>query len=153
MISRRPLYLTRPSESDPAGMEVVRTYDVGYGFFKVAVELWRLAGRADRAEAFSETFASAWNEEPAQLGRAQIMRLRELLEGLEDALVGTVTDDQHLLSSEKVEELRDRTQTLDFNESFGADARQAVQHALVYIHHLRDILDEALARDAKIMFD
>ena len=44
--------------------------------------------------------------------------------------------------------------TLDFSDGWpDVDPRGAVQEALVYVHHLRNILDEALAANACILFD
>lgn len=153
MMSRTPLYIARFSETDPSEVEVLHTYEIAYGFLEVASELWQLAARPDRAKAFDDVITSAYELEPPHLDKARLSALRELLNGLEPALVGTLTDDKHLLSREKVEELRETTKTLDFNESFGADSREAVQHALVYVDHLRDILDKAMSKDACIFFD
>jgi len=153
MMRRTPLHIARVSEVDPSEVEVLRTNEIAYGFLEVASELWRLAGHPARAKAIDDVITSAYELEPPRLDKPRIVALGALLNGLEQALVGTLTDDQHLLSREKVDELRETTKTLDFNESFGADAREAVQHALIYVDHLRDILDEALGKDASILFD
>ena len=58
-----------------------------------------------------------------------------------------------MLSREKVDELRGNVKTLDFNESYGADARRAVQTALSYVDGLRGILDKAREQHACILFD
>jgi len=153
MMRRTPLYVARTSDDDPPQFDVLEQYDIAYGFIEVAIELWRLAGSPDRAKAIDDVITSAYAFEPARLERDQLAALRDLLEGLEQALVGTLTDEHHMLSAAKVEELRGHVKTLDFNESYGADARRAVQDALVYVDHLRNILDEALAAGACILFD
>jgi hypothetical protein len=153
MMSRLPLHLAHVSDTDPPEIEVIDSYDKAYGFLQVAMELWRLAGRDDRASAIQDVVASSVDYEPQRLERAQIKELRDLLDGLEEALVGTLTDDQHMLSPEAVEQLRSRTETLDLAESRGDLARHAIDEALIYVHHLRSIADEALAAGACILFD
>jgi len=156
MMSRRPLHLAHVSDTDPPEVEVIDSYDKAYGFVEVAMELWRLAGRNDRATAIHDVIVSRVDYEPSRLERAQIHELRDLLDGLEQALVGTLTDEEHLLSAAKVEELRGHAKTLDLSDTFGSlarDPRYAVQEALVYVDHLRTIADEALAAGASILFD
>jgi len=154
MMSRLPLHLARVSNADPPEVDVIDSYDKAQGFIEVAMELWRLAGRDDRASAIDDVIASSVDYEPQRLERAQIEALRDLLAGLEQALVGTLTDEEHLLSAAKVEELRGHTKTLDWAEWRGKEgARYAVQEALIYVDHLRTILDEALAAGASILFD
>lgn len=153
MMQRTPLYLARVSDTDPADVDVLSTYEIAYGFIGVAKELWQLAGREDRANKITEVIHSAYELEPPQLQSTQQRTLRSLLEGLENALVGTVTDEQHMLSREQIAPLRERAKVIDLDESWGVDACYAIQSALVYVDHLRNILDEALAQDAVILFD
>jgi hypothetical protein len=150
---RAPLHVARISGTDPSQVCVIASNPIAYGFFEVAMELWRLAGRADRASSIRKVINSAYTVEPPRLERAQIEALRGLIDGLEQALVGTVTDDEHMLSVAKVAELRGQTLILDLDESRGDLAREAVQEALVYVDHLRTIADEALAANASILFD
>jgi hypothetical protein len=117
------------------------------------MELWRLAGRHDRASAIDDVITSAYHVKPPRLERAQIEVLRDLLQGLEETLIGTLTDEKHLLSPAKVDELRGHTETLDLDLSRGESARFAVQEALIYIDYMRTITDKALAADASILFD
>jgi hypothetical protein len=154
MMSRLPLHLAHVSDTDPPEIDVIESYPKAYGFVGVTIELWQLAGRADRASAIEAVIASSVDYEPQRLERAQIEELRALLDGLEQALVGTLTDEEHLLSEAKVEELRDHTETLDFAEWRGKEgARYGVQEALMYVDHLRTIADTALAAGACILFD
>jgi hypothetical protein len=153
MMSRLPLHLAHVSDTAPPEVDVIDSYDKAQGFIEVAMELWRLAGRDDRASAIEAVIASSVRYEPNRLERAQIEELRRLLDGLEEALVGTVTDEQHMLSPETVEQLRGRTETLDVAEARGDLARHAVDEALLYVHHLRTIADTALAAGACILFD
>jgi hypothetical protein len=150
---RTPLHVARASDDDPSQFDTLASYDIAYGFIEVATELWRLAGNPDRANAIEGVITSAYGFEPARLERDQIAALRDLLEGLEQALVGTLTDEHHMLSAAKVEELRGHVKTLDFDWNQRVDGRSAVQEALIYVDHLRNILDEALAASACILFD
>lgn len=156
MMRRSPLHIARVSADDPPEIEVLDSYEIAYGFVEVAIELWRLAGRSDRATAIDDVITSAWETELPRLQHAQLIALRGLLEGLEGALVGTLTDAQHLLSAEMVEQLRGRTETLDLSDTFGGyrrDPRGAVQEALIYVDHLRAIVTRALEAGACILFD
>jgi hypothetical protein len=156
MMSRLPLHLARVSSTDPPEVDVIDSFDTARGFVEVAMELWRLAGRDDRASAIRDVILSSLDYEPRRLERAQIEQLRALLDGLEQALVGTLTDEKHLLSEAKVDELRGHTETLDLSDTFGSlqrDPRVAVQEALIYVDHLRSIADDALAAGACILFD
>jgi hypothetical protein len=150
MMQRTPLHLAR---LDGDRVEVLESYDIARGFLDVAIELWQLAGREDRATAIEALITSAYELEPPRWERAQIARLPELLDGLEPALRGTVTDGELFLPTERVEELRGRVDAIDLGSLPGTDARNAIQEALVYVDHLRDIATEALARDASVLFD
>jgi hypothetical protein len=153
MMSRLPLHLAHVSDADPPQVDVIESYPKAYGFVEVAMELWQLAGREDRASAIRDIIASRVDYEPTRLEQAQIRELRDSLDGLEEALIGTLTDEQHMLSPEMVEQLRGRTETLDLAESRGDLARHAVDEALIYVHYLRTIADTALAAGACILFD
>jgi hypothetical protein len=150
VMRRTPLYLVRLGET---GVEVIDTYEIAYGFYEVAVELWQLAGRADRARAIANVFTSAYELEPPQLEDERLRMLRGLLDGLEPALIGTLTDEHHMLTQAQVEELRGRTTTLELDEAVWGDRRWAVQEALCYVDHLRNIVARALELDAVILFD
>lgn len=150
---RTPLHIARVSNDVPPKIDVIASNEIAYGFVEVAAELWELAGRPDRAKQIDEVISSAYELEPAQLQSTHQRALRSLLEGLEKALVGTVTDEQHVLSRKQIAQLRERAKVVDLDESWGADARYAIQSALIYVDHLRAILDEALAQDASILFD
>jgi len=160
-MTRRPLYIGRPLNDDPGpeDFDVLEEYSKAYGFFEVAQELWRLAGREDRAEAIQEVLRSAVRYKSPRIDREHLVALREALDGLEDALVGPVIDEQHMLSMDKVNELRNRPEVLelhevmDLDESRGDLAREAVMEALIHVDNLRGIADRALAEDAQILFD
>jgi len=149
---RRPLHIVRVSDSDPSQVEVIDSNDIAYGFFDVAKELWRLAGQVDRATAIEDEVDKAYDLDPPRLERAQLVALMEQLGGLEDALVGSVTDANHMLSAEKVAALRGQTENLDLDESRGELARHAVIEALIYVDRLRAILHKAIAENASIAF-
>jgi len=150
---RTPLHVARITEDDAHEVEVISSYDNAYGFIEVAVDLWRLAGRADRAQAIDDVITGAYVHDPPRLDATALSELRRLLEGLEGSLVGTVTDENHLLSMPMVSSLRGRTACLDLDEARGELAREAVIEALVYVSHLRTIIDEALQCNANILFD
>jgi hypothetical protein len=104
MIWRIPLHLAHVSDISPPEVDVIDSYEKAHDFIEIAMELWRLAGREDRASAIEDVMASSVDYEPRRLERAQIEELRDLLDGLEQALVGTLTDEKHMLSAAKVEE-------------------------------------------------
>lgn len=151
MMSRAPLYIARVSDDDPPTIEVLDSNEIARGFLEVAIELWRLAGHEDRASAIEELIYSAHDAEPPRWDRAQITRLRELLDGIDQAVIGPITDEEHMLSREKIDELRGRVEAIDIDSYERADPRYAIQSALVYIDRLRDIADDALANDACIL--
>ncbi len=149
---RTPLHIARVSDDDPAEVDVLRTNEIAYGFLEVASELWRLAGDATRATAIDDVVTSAYELEPPRLDEPRIVKLRSLLNDLEPALVGTLTDGEHMLSDEQVEQLRGKAKAIEVG-AFGSDPRFAVQSALVLVGNLRDILDEARDQHASILFD
>jgi hypothetical protein len=147
----RPLHLARVIDGE---IDVVNTYDKAYGFVDVAMELWTLAGRADRSAAVEEAMSNAFDLEPPRLDKPRLEQLRAALSGLEDALIGTLTDAEHMLSLERVKALRGTSENLDLGEwRSDESARHAVEEALIYAEHLRSIIDEALAADACIVWD
>lgn len=155
---RTALVLGRPlsplkENPDWDDFEILASYKRAHGFSKIAIELWRLAGRDDRAEALDTAMLNAYDYDPPRLDRERIIALRDALDGLDEALVGPVIDEEHFLSMEKVTELRGKTEALDLDESRGDLARHAVMEALVYVHHLRDIANDALEADAQILID
>jgi hypothetical protein len=164
---RTPLHVARPIARSPSDevddganeFEVIDSYEKAYGNLVLARELWRLVGRADRAEAVEDVILDAHDYKPPRLDREHIVALRDALDGLEAALVGPVIDEDHLLSMDKVNELRGRPEILDLHEIMDLDesrgelARYAVQEALIYVDNLRRIVDQALAEDALILFD
>lgn len=158
-MKRRPLHIARPLENEADEFDVIDSYDKAYGNIVLSRELWQLAGRADQAEAIQDVIRSAYRYKPPRLDTEHIIALRKLLDGLEEALVGSVIDEQHLLSMDKVKELRSRPEVLDLHdvmdldESRGDLAREAVMEALIYVDNLRGIADRALAANAQILFD
>ena len=148
---RSPLHIARVSEDDE--VEVLRTNPIAYGFLEVASELWRLAGDAARAKQIDDVVVSAYELEPPRLDEARIETLKSLLENLDAAVIGPLTDDQRLLSPAKVEELRGNVKTLEVAGEYGSDPQFAVQSALGLVGNLRAILDEAQTEHASILFD
>jgi hypothetical protein len=147
----RALHLARITDG---AVDVVESYDKAYGFVDVAVELWSLADRPDRSASVEAAMATAFELEPPRLDKPRLEELCAALSGLEAALVGTLTDAEHLLSRERVTDLRGKSEHLDLGAWRGDEsARYAVQEALIYVDNLRNIIDEALAADACIVWD
>lgn len=151
MIRRAPLYLVGPA-TDTDGAPLV-SYDDAYGYIDFAAELWRLIGNNDRARAIEAVIARAYEHDVAALETADIIELRDLIAGLDSAIIGPLTDEHRLLSMERVRDLRGRTKSLDVGESRGELATHALSEAMVGVDNLLLILTEALQRGAHIAFD
>src|SRR5262249_31990019 len=84
------LYLVTPGQPD-----VLETYDDARSHIDVAKELWSLAEDDARAGAIANVVDRAYERESRTLVAADIDELLALLDGLEDALARTITD-EHL---------------------------------------------------------
>ena len=149
---RRAFHLVRPPVVADLDPEVIDTYEL-YDHFALASELWRLTGHPERAQAIDDAVMRAYDYDVPLLTTGDIRELRELLAGLSDAVVGTITDDERIIPTDQLPELRARAQRLDVAESRGHDAVFAVQEALIDIDNLDGALRTALEQGAHIIFD
>ena len=134
-------------------LDVVHTYERIYKSIDVASELWRLLGREDRAAEIEGIVATAFEFEPARLDTAGIATLLALVEPLDKAIVGPLTDADERLSPEKVVELRGRTALFELDEARGEDAQWALSEAMVGITNLQRILRSAVTEGAYLVFE
>ena len=150
---RAPLHLAHAPGDDPGDLEVVASYEHAGGFFEIASDLWRVAGRDDRGIAIAQTLTLAYRYEPAHLDRTAIATLLEQLGGLEEALVAAGIAADLRLTLAQVSDLRARSTEFDLAASRGDSAMAALQEAMVYVDAARAILSEALALEVEIYFD
>jgi hypothetical protein len=142
------IHLVRPAWSGPydeVDEAVVESYEKVQGFFDVAAELWDLAGDHERAGEIRKLVDEAYEREPSFMDDSQVDELLQLLEGIEDALVGTVVDDRWQVRVEQLPELRRRTRHLDLDESRGELAAAGVGEGIGHAVSLRNILLRARA--------
>ncbi|MDQ3341627.1 MAG: hypothetical protein M4D80_41275 [Myxococcota bacterium] len=130
---------------------MLHTYERIYRSIDVAAELWRLLDREKDAKEIESVVASAFEHEPARLETGQIPAL--LVEPLDKAIVGPLTDAEERLSAEKINMLRGRTDLFDLDEARGEDAQWAVSEAMVGITNLQRILRDALTEGAFLVFE
>lgn len=148
------LYLTRPDADtyeDPSDA-VVEAFDGGRSLINLAVELWRLAKREDRATAIESLLARAYERKPYGLNARGIKELLGLTDGLEEALKENVVDAQLRVRNDQLPELRRRTKLLYLDESRGELAREAVGEGIVGVMSLRNILQKARDEGLHIAF-
>jgi len=122
-------------------------------FFWVAEELWKLTGDDARAAAIGEVLDAAYEREPVLLTTEDVDRMLQLLEGLPEAFVGTIVDEEWRLRPEQLPELRARTKTLDLDERRGDLALAAVGEALSNVGALENVLRKAQKRHLWVSFD
>lgn len=150
---RRPLHLVRAPVDANERLDVLETYENMYGQFALISELWRLVGNDERASAIEHVVTRSYEHDTPVLETPDIMELTRLIEGLDSAIVGPLTDEQRLIPKERVRELRERSKFLDLDESRGELATFAVSEAMVGVENLQSILNDALSLGAHIVFD
>lgn len=133
-------------------LDIVESYAL-YDHFALAAELWRLSGNHERAADIEATVSRAYRFDVPLLTTPDITKLLQLLSGLNDAVVSTITDREHKIPPEKLADLRMQHTLLDVSESRGHDAAFAVQEALVDVENLEGALRAALQHQAHIVFD
>ncbi|MBA3499021.1 MAG: hypothetical protein M4D80_28995 [Myxococcota bacterium] len=134
-------------------LDVLHTYERIYRSIDVAAELWRLLDGEEAAKQIESVVASAFEHEPARLETGQIAALLALVEPLDKAIVGPLTDADERLSAEMISMLRGRTDVFDLDEARGEDAHWAVSEAMVGITNLQRILRDALTEGAFLVFE
>ena len=150
------LYLVRPDwvgDDDDLDQAVVEEYEWAKGFLRVAPELWQLAGYDERAAAIKTLVGKVYDRERYWMTATEIEELLGLLDGIEDALVGTVVDEQWMIQPEQLPRLRVSTKTLDLDEQRGHLALHAVGEGIGHVCSLRAILREARDRGLLVALD
>ena len=150
------IYLVRPEwDGDDEDMDdaVVEEYEPAKSFLEVAPELWRRAGNHERAATIEALVDRVYERQRRWMTASEIEELLQLLEGVEDALVGTVVDEHWMLRPEQVPELRKRTKYLHLDENRGDLAVSGVAAGISDVYSLRAILREALVRGLLISLD
>ena len=150
------LYLVRPDwdgDDESADEAVVEECDYARRFFRVAPELWRVAGHEDRANAIRSLILRAYERPQHWITASEIEELLQLLDGVEDALVGTVVDEHWMLRPEQLPDLRKRTKYLALDEARDERALHGVALGISDIRSLRTILRNARDRGLLIAFD
>ena len=147
----RTLYLARPvSESEDP--EIIEVFPKFYSIFAAAAELWKLAGFPERSQRLQAIVVGGYERTPPRLVASDIRDLVLCLEGLEQAVVGPVTNAEHLIPLERLPELRAAAKTLALAEDRGDLARHAVEEALYDVAGLRFVLQRALAEGAEVLY-
>jgi hypothetical protein len=149
------LYLVQPDWNGPEDrldLSVVEAYERSKSSLDVARELWRLAGNEERAANIDRLLELGYSRPRRFINGAEIDALLEDLEGLEDALIGTVVDDEGKLSPEQLPDLRRTTKTLWLDESRGDLAIWGVEEAMQQVQELREILLRAKELGLNVSF-
>jgi formylglycine-generating enzyme required for sulfatase activity len=155
-LSKVHLYMTdpdRPDSEDPWGDSpgtTVRVLNDGWSFVQLAEELWRLVDveRAERLAAWQRR-AYAQNR---RLGADDLRDLRELLDGLMEAIVGPVVSVKGwTLAPEQVPELRARAPAIFDMDRPISDEVHAVAEALHVADGLRVFVERAIAAKYEII--
>lgn len=156
MKPRGTIYLIRPDwigEDEDLEQAVVESYEPVRSYLQVAPELWGLAGDDERAAAIKALLGRVYERDDVVMVTAEIEALLGLLQGLQEALVGTVVDERWMVRPEQLPALRVRTKTLDLDESRGELAVHAVGEALYGVLWLQKILGEARDKGLWIALD
>jgi hypothetical protein len=140
-------------ESEDADDRVVYSFEYGRSHFQVASELWALADDAGRAEKMEDTFSAAHRRKPRLMEKPDIELLRQLLEGLEDRLVGTFIDEHWNVPTDRIPELKRRTTMLEIDDIPHAVPEAAVAAGFSRVAIARNILQKALDENLNIVLD
>jgi hypothetical protein len=125
----------------------------GPTYIEVALELWRLANREERAAKIEEVLARAHERAALVLHTEEIREFYDLLDGLDDAVKASTLDDEWLVPSERLDEVRRRTSLIDLGERPQHRANEGVSEGLSQVHGLRAFLKEALDRGLYVALD
>ncbi|MCG8416530.1 MAG: hypothetical protein MJE77_01145 [Proteobacteria bacterium] len=150
------IYLVRPDwDGDYENMDqaVVEEYEWARHHLRVAPELWRLAGQDQRAADIKAIIRCVYERDRCWMTSDEIERLLQLLDGLEEALVGTVVDEHWMLRPEQLPKLRARTKHLDLDDKRGELALDAVAEGISDVRSLRAILRDARDRGLLLSLD
>ena len=146
------IYLVRPDwvgEDEDIDQATVKSYESARSFLRVAPELWRLAGNDKCAASIDALLNRLYERDEIVMTAAEIEELLRLLDGIEDALVGTIVDNEnwHVLP-EMLPGLWTRTKSLHLEDSGGDLAFE-----ISGMSWLRNILREARDKDLLVALD
>lgn len=149
---KRSLYLIRPIVQADDEIDIVDEFPKYYPIFAGAAELWMLAGYPDRAKQVDAIVTSTYERSPYRMVPEDMKRMLSALEGMETAAMGALTGPDLLIPSHRIEELRQRSDYLELEESRGEAARHALDEALHDVDRLRHLLRRAIAEGLEILY-
>jgi hypothetical protein len=144
----RSLYLVLPDwEGDPDDVHESVVEDLLHGprYMQVGIELWTVAGRAERAKEIEDLLEVAYSRPLLVLNTEEIRRLDALLDGLEDALKPFLDDGWRILP-EHMDTFRSRTTLLHLEDVGGQIGAYGVFEGISEVRALRSFLREAIER-------
>jgi hypothetical protein len=150
------LYLIDPNwHGDPDNNDesVLGECRHGNSHIYVAIELWRLAGNEERADSLSKLYLSGFGRENRQLSSSEIQEMLHLLDGLDEALLASVVNENWEVPKERLAELRPRCDFVDLSEGGANVATDGVREAMSRVVTLREFLQEGLDRGLYLAVD
>jgi hypothetical protein len=150
------LYLVRPEwhgETEHPEDWAVEPYRNGPSHIQVAIELWRLAGRDDRAKAIEALLEVAYDRDRPYWNDSEAAKLLENIEGLDSELEKTVVGTDWLVPQDQLSDLRARSTLVDLDEARGPDARAGIAEAMSRVVGLREFLRGAVSQKLDIAVD
>lgn len=141
-----------PADAENVDTHVVRTYRHGPSNIRIAEELLRLSGDAERAERLAAVFRRACERSAPLVDSQDIVDLLEILEGLEQRVDRALLDERGHIRADKMDDLRRRSQYLAVDDD-GPQARLAVLNAFANVGDLLVALADARANDLEIALD
>jgi hypothetical protein len=150
------LHLVVPDEA--AGKyddrEILETYERTYSRIDLAMVLWRLIGGEDQARQIEAVMSRAYERDVPTLDERGIADLLDAVVPLPAALRRDLQLGAHdRLTMAQVEQLRERTDKLDLEESRGDAVIHAIEEAIGEVDGLTEILRRAEAERAHIIFN
>jgi hypothetical protein len=146
-----PGWQRQPDDVVDDGIE--ESYEDGRSDLHAAMELWDLAGDPERVKQIDAVIDRAYQRPEHILNAADIDELIELIEGLEDRLVGTIVDQQHRIRRDQLPELRRRTTMFDLDEIPGYVVENAIGEGIGRAQSVRDNLRHARELGLEILLD
>jgi hypothetical protein len=150
----RSICLTRPEwRGDPenAHEAVVEVLLHGPRYIQVALELWALAGHDDRVKEIEALLEIAHERDLPMLHTEEVEKLNVLLDGLDQALKGRLhLDEAWQIPSERMDEVRSRTQLLHLDDVGGRIGSDGVMEGISEVYELRGFLEQASRRSLNL---
>jgi hypothetical protein len=150
------LYLVRPEwhdDTDHPEKWVVEPYRNGPSHIQVAIELWRLAGRDDRAQAIEALLEIAYERDRPFWNDSEATKLLETLDDLDVELEKKVVGSDWLIPQDKLPDLRRQSTLVDLDEERGPDARAGIAEAMSRVTGLREFLRSSVSQKFDIAVD